>query len=288
MRPVLQDGPAHAARAAGAAVRHASPWLERGARLGYAASGLVYVTLGILALQAATIGGKIADSRGAITTLGQQPAGKVLLLLIGVGLLAYAVWRLLEAATGAEGEGSDAKGMAKRAAHALSGLLFGSLGLWTLRLLAGSRQGGGGGAEGWTARLMALPLGRGLVAAVGLGVLAYALMQLLKAATRRTPDYVHRHLDLHEVGPEGDRWIVRLARMGFAARGIVFAVTGAFLVNAALRYDPGQAAGLDEALAALARVPAGSVVLALVALGLVAFGGWQFVNARYRTVATPA
>lgn len=295
VRPTIESA---ARRTAGAAVdvaqgvargatREAGPWLERGARLGYAARGLVYVTLGALAVQAAVAGGTLRSNRGAIATLGAQPFGQVLLLVVGVGLVAYAVWRVVAAATGAEGEGHDAKGIAQRLLHAVSGLVLGSLGLWTLRLLTGDAGGGasgGDGAEGWTARLLALPLGRVLVAGAGLGVIGYGVAQVVRAATHRMRESVRKHLALDGMGARHAEWVVRVARAGTAARGVVLGLVGGFLVNAALRHDPSRAGGLDEALAALAAAPHGSALLVVVALGLVAYGLYQFVNARWRVV----
>jgi hypothetical protein len=249
--------------------------------MGYAASGVVYVTLGLIALQAARHGGETEDTRGAIGVLADKPGGGVLVTLVGIGLLAYAVWRLIEAATGAEGEGHDAKGTAIRVGHAGSGLLYGALGVSALRIARGSSgEGGGSNQADWTARAMALPFGRALVVAAGLGVIGYGLYQLKKA----WKSDVKRHLDLHEAGPEQTHWIVRIGRAGLAARGVVFAVIGAFLVSAALRYDPSRAGGLDAALAALSRAPFGQILLGTVAVGLVAYGLFQFVQARYRVV----
>jgi hypothetical protein len=263
--------------------RTGGPWLQRGARLGYAASGIVYITLGIIAITGAA---GTASSRGAIATLADQPAGKFLVALVGIGLLGYAAWRLVEAATGAEGEGRDAKGTAKRVGHAASGLTHGALGLWALRLLTGresaANTGDGQRATDWTARLLELPAGRIIVAAAGLAVVGYGLYQLYRAATKD----VAKRLALSGVSPDGRRWIVRAGRFGIGARGVVFGVIGGFLVLAALRRDPGQAGGLSDALAALERAPGGRVLLTLVALGLMAFGIWRLVNARYRRVAT--
>jgi hypothetical protein len=269
------------------AARAGGPWLRRGARLGYAASGLVYLTLGLIALTGAGGAGDDARStRGAIATLAAQPAGTFLVLLVGLGLLGYAAWRLVEAATGAEGEGSDAKGLAKRVGHAGSGLLHAGLGLWALRLLAGRESsataGDGTRTADWTARLMALPAGRALVAAVGLGVVAFGLFQLYRAARKDVRD----RLDLSGVAPDAQAWIVRAGQLGIGARGVVLALVGGFLVRAALRRDPGEAGGLSNALAAVERAPAGGVLLALVALGLMAYGVYQLVNARWRRVAT--
>jgi hypothetical protein len=272
------------------AARAGGPWLQRGARLGYAASGVVYLTLGLLVLTgaggAAGAGGDTRTTRGAIATLAEQPAGSFLVLLVGVGLVGYAAWRLVEAATGAEGEGGDAKGLAKRVGHAGSGLLHGALGLWAFRLLAGRESaataGEGTRADDWTARLMALPAGRALVAAVGLGVAGYGLYQLYRAARKD----VRKRLDLSGVAPDAQRWIVRAGRLGIGARGVVLTLVGGFLLRAALRRDPGEAGGLAEALAALERAPGGGVLLAVVALGLMAYGVYQLVNARWRRVAT--
>src|SRR4051812_38805089 len=100
----LRRGGAAAEATARAATRSPRPWLQRGARLGYASSGVVYVTLGLIALQAARHGGETEDTRGAIGVLADKPGGVWLVTLVGIGLLAYAVWRLIEAATGAEGE----------------------------------------------------------------------------------------------------------------------------------------------------------------------------------------
>jgi hypothetical protein len=240
----------------------------------------VYVTLGLIALQAARGGGQAEDTRGAIARLSAQPGGDVLVTLVGIGLLAYAVWRFIEAATGAEGEGSDAKGVAKRVGHAGSGLLYGALGVSALRIARGGGEGGGSSQADWTARALALPLGRALVIAAGLGIIGYGLFQLKKA----WKSDVKRHLDLHEAGPEQTQWIVRLGRAGMASRGVVFGLIGAFLVSAAVRYDPSRAGGLDAALAALSRAPAGGLMLGVIAVGLVAYGLFQFVQARYRVV----
>lgn len=285
-KPTLDAGSmGNAARQAGATAGHAlqegGPWLTRGARLGYAARGVVYVTLGIIALQAAFGSGQAQGSGGALREIATQPAGKLLLVLIAVGLLGYAAWRLIESARGAEGEGSDAKGIALRLFHAFSGLVYASLALQAIRLLQGTSSGDGGGearTDDWTARLMALPWGRALVAAAGIGVLVYALHQLRRAFTGD----VTQHLDLHELDADNRTYVTRVGRMGIGARGVVFLITGSFLVLAALRANPSEATGLSGSLSALESAPWGPWLMGLVAVGLLSFGLFQFVHARYR------
>ena len=263
----------------GGAAREAAPWIVRLARLGYAAKGVVYVVIGALAARlAAGAGGTTTDSHGALRAIGESALGKVSLVVIGVGLLGYAVWRLIGAATDAEGKGRDAKGIAIRLAHVGNGIAYGALGVAALRLLAAASRASGDRAEHWTARLMAMPFGRWLVIAVGAGIVGYALYQLYYAAS----DKVRKHLDLSTASPATATWVVRFGRFGVAARAVVFALIGWFLVRAGLRYDPRQAGGVEQSLATLWNEPSGSILLGAVAVGLIAFGLFQLANARYR------
>lgn len=290
----------HAAADATATARQLSPWIERLARVGYAAKGLVYLIVGGLAARAALgAGGRTTDSRGALATIGEGAFGKLTLAVIALGLLGYAAWRLIAAATDAEGKGGEAKGIAARLGGAGRGLLYAGLALQALRLMRGAGSGGGtgaaagtstgagagaggeSGAEDWTARLMAAPLGRWLVAAVALGILGYALYQLYRAYASK----VRKHLDLSRLSAQAQQMVVAVGRFGIGARGVVFVVIGWLLLRAARQSDATEASGVGEALRTLERQPSGKWLLAVVALGLVAYGLYQFVNARYRRIA---
>jgi hypothetical protein len=252
------------------------------ARTGYAAKGIVYIVIGALAARAAAgSGGATTDQRGAIRAIGDGPFGTLSLVVIGIGLLGYMAWRLVAAATDAEGDGDDATSIGKRLAQAARGLAYGALGVFALRALVGRDDGSGGAGQTrhWTARLLDLPYGRALVVALGLGVIGYAAYQVFRAST----DRVKHHLDLAEAGAAAE-WIVRLGRFGIAARAVVFAIIGAFLVKAGLQHDPSEAGGIAQSLDTLAAGPYGRAALALVALGLVAYGVYQLATARYRHI----
>jgi hypothetical protein len=273
-----------AAANAGNTARQIAPWVERLARVGYAAKGLVYVLIGGLAARAALgSGGRTTDSRGALAVIGGGAFGTVLLAIVALGLLGYAAWRFIAAATDAEGKGDDGKGMVKRAAGAARGLLYVGLAFQALRLLRGTAGGGGGDqrAEDWTARLMSAPFGRWLVAAAGLGVIGYALYQLYRAYASK----VRKHLDLGSLSASAQDAVVAVGRFGIGARGVVFLVIGWFLVRAARQSDASEASGVAEALRTLQQQPYGKWILAVVGLGFVAYGAYEFVNARYRRIA---
>jgi hypothetical protein len=268
---------------ASVAVRKAAPGIVLLARAGYVAKGIVYIVIGALAARAAAgSGGATTDQRGAIDWIGDGPFGTIALLVIGIGLLGYTAWRLVAAATDAEGDGDDPTSVGKRLASAGRGLAYGALGASALRAARGAGDAGGGGAQtrGWTARLLDLPFGVALVVAVGVGVIGYAGYQVFRAGT----DKVKKHLDLHEAGPAVASWIVRLGRFGIAARAVVFFIIGGFLVKAGLGHDSSKAGGIAQSLDALASAPFGRIALGVVALGLVAYGVYQLATARYRRI----
>lgn len=264
----------HAARVAG------RPWVEPLARFGYAARGVVYAFIGVLAVQAAFFGrGQTTGPEGAIQTIAEQ--SKVLLVLIAIGLFGYALWRFVQGILDPENKGRDAKGLAQRVAMVASGVVYTGLALLALRLIA---QGGGGAGAGgrasMTAKLLSLPFGRALVILAGLGVIASALQQLHSAFTGK----FQRRLKTGEMSPEEQRLAVRTGQLGLTSRGIAFLITGWFLIQAALRFDPSRARGLGGALETLARQPYGPWLLGIVAVGLVAYGAFSFLQARYRRI----
>jgi len=261
-------------------LRAASPGLVLLGRAGYAAKGSVYVVMGALAAGAAVgEGGATTDTRGALDVIGDGPMGTVALLAIGVGLLGYMLWRLVAAVTDAEGQGDEPTKLVVRGAQAVRGIAYGVLGVQALRALDGGDVGSQGAAtRHWTGRLLDMPFGRALVVGVGLGVLGYAAYQVFRAFS----DKARKHLDLVEAGPTQATWIVRLGNFGIAARGVVFAMIGVFLLRAGLQKDSGEAGGIAQSLEALGRASYGPVVLGAVAFGLIAYGVYQLATARYR------
>lgn len=262
----------------------ASPWVERLARLGYAAKGVVYVVVGVLALRMAVgAGGRAGGTRDALREVVAGPFGRVMLGLIAAGLCGYVLWRFVQAFTDADRKGSDAKGLAVRGAYMVSGIVYAALALTAIKILLGSGGGGGGGeAREWTAWLLSMPLGGWLVALAGLVIVGVGLFQFYKAYTAK----FREQLQLAGAGPEPRAWVLRFGKFGIAARGVVFVVAGVFLIIAALRSDPAEARGLDGVLLALFRQPFGPWVLGAVAAGLVAYGAFMLLQSKYRRIVT--
>ncbi len=263
------------------AASKASPWVERLARVGYVAYGVVYVLVGGLALRAAFGGdGGATGQEGALRFILAAPLGKVLLVLVALGLLAYAAWRVFQGVADPDNEGKDVKGIGKRINHALNGLFLCALAFTAGGLALGSGGGGGGGPDDWTATLLAQPLGRWLAVAAGAVICGVGLYQFYKAYKADFRD----ELKLGEMSLGEKRWTTHAGRLGFSAKGAVFLVIGIFLAQAALQSNPQKARGLGGALETLVRQPFGPYLLGAVAAGLVAFGAFMFVMARYRRI----
>lgn len=263
------------------AVRQVAPWIEILARLGYVAKAVLYGTVGLLAGKAAlgAGGGRATDTRGALHAVLAAPYGRTLLLVIAAGLAGYALWRVVEALADPERRGTGAKALALRAGFAVRGLAHGALALAALRLGTGHGDGGGGdGPERWTAWLFGLPGGTALVWAGAASVAGYGLYQLYRGWQSR----LGRHLAVSRLPNGTARGIVGVSRFGLGARGAVFCLIGYFLARAASRHDPTAAGGVRESLLVLAGV--GRWALGAAALGLLAYGVYQLVEARFRRI----
>lgn len=263
-----------------------SKWIKHLARLGYAAKGVVYAVIGGLALQLALgNGGATTDTKGAVQYLASSPLGKILLWPLALGLLGFVIWRFVQAVMDVDGAGTGKKGMVKRVAHGISGVLYAILLVATLRvLLGGGSSGGGSSAEDWTGKLMSAPFGQALVAVVGLVILGYGV----KEAYRGFKKKFVRKLALDGIAARKSKWVCEVSRYGLIARGFVFGVMGVFLLQAAISANPQEASGLGEALSRLASQPFGTILLAVVALGLVAYAAYALVEARYRRLGAAA
>ena len=253
----------HVQSAAASAGDH--PLLERGARLGYAASGVLHLLLAWVTVQLAwTSGGEQADQQGALRQLAGNPLGQALLWVLLVGFVLLALWQVAQAV--AWGEASErVKAGAKAVVYAV---LAGT----TVTVLSGSGSGGSGGA---TAGLLGSGPGRVLVGAAGLGVVVVGGYHVVKG---------WRETFLEDLESSPAPWVRRAGRVGYVGKGAALAVVGVLLVVAAVQSDPEKAQGLDAALHALAALPFGPVLLTLVALGFAAYGVYAFGRARHARV----
>lgn len=248
--------------------------METLTRIGFAARGLMYFTIGWLALSS----GRAEDNQGAIASLADG-GGSPLLVLMALGFLGYAIWRLSEALIDSEGHGDDARGLATRIGGGVSGVVHLFLALFALRLGMGWSGGGGGGggagSEQGAEMALGLPFGGVLLGLAAAALVGTGLFQFVKA-------WKASFLKHFDPGVARRPWVEWTGRIGYAARGLVFLVIGWFLAQAALSGNASQAGGVEQALAALP-----SALFWLVALGFLLFGIFSLIEARYRRITDP-
>ena len=249
------------------------------ARAGFLARGAVYAIIGVLALKLAIgAGGETTNQQGAMRTVAEQPFGKVLLVLLAIGLAGYSIWRLVRFALGRGPEGAD-RGV-ERVGALGSGLVYGALCLLAIEILLGTGGGSSGNAKKTTAGVFEWPAGKWLVLLAGIVLIGVGLYQGYRGLTQKFLE----ESKTEEMRPPVRRWIGWIGTVGHLARMVVFVLIGVFVAKAALEYDPKEAVGLDGALAKLQHQSYGHLLLGLVAAGLVAFAVYSFSDARYRRI----
>jgi hypothetical protein len=253
----------------------------RAARAGMVASGVLYIVVAWLAIQVADeTRERSADTGGALQAIAARPFGKVALTALAAGFAGYALWRFLVAALGEKVESREDVGWPKRLWYVARGAVYLGLCLTTVSILLGAGESRGAEERRSAAEALSWPGGRWLVGAVGLAVIGYGLGSAVRGLLRKFEE----DMRMHELSWRVREWLGRVGQVGWIARGAVFVLIGAFLVQAAVELDPKESKGLDGALQEVATQPYGRYLLGAVAAGLAAYGVFQLVRARYRAL----
>ena len=272
-----KPSPVRQAERAGEKVEHTTAF-EALARAGFVARGVIYGVIGILAVKLAIgAGGKTTSQSGALKTIAHQPFGKVLLILVAIGLAGYSLWRLTRAALGHGPENTD--GGFDRLSALGSGAAYALICVIAVEILLGGGSSSGSPKHP-TAGVLGWPGGTwivGLAGAVFCGVAAYQGYRGI------SNDFLDDS-KTEEMSEGVRKWITWIGTFGHVARMVVFGLVGVFLIRAAVDYNANKAIGVDGALAKLADQSYGSYLLGIVAAGLVAFAVYSLSDARYRRI----
>lgn len=255
-----------------------NPYPSPLARAGLVARGVIYLVTGWVALMLA-IGhsNQEADQRGALKTLAGKPYGSAVLWALVVGFAAYSLWRFSEAIWGVAGEG---KGAGPRLKSGFRGVVYAFFAVTTVSVLHGSGSSQARSQQDASARVMQHPGGRWVIGIVGAIVLLVGLTLMIEGLRKKFVET----LRTEEMSARTRRTVVRLGIIGTTARGVVFALAGGLVIDAARTFNPSKARGLDEALRTLRDQHHGEILLAAAALGLIVFGIYGLCEARWRRV----
>jgi Domain of Unknown Function (DUF1206) len=255
-----------------------SPAAHLLARAGLTARGVIYILIGWVAILVALgHSSQEADQQGALQMLAGKPYGLVSLWLLGIGFAAYALWRLSEAAFGVTGEPPGAGPRLKSLGRAA---IYAGFACLTFAVISGSQRSQTRQQQDLTATAMHHPAGRWLVGIVGLAVVIAGLALVAQGARRKFMKY----LRTSQMSPKTRRAVEYLGVVGTIARGLVFALAGVLVIDAAITHKASESGGIDKALLTLRDQPLGEFLMILAALGLVVFGIYGLCEARWRRV----
>jgi hypothetical protein len=247
-------------------------------RVGLIAYGLVHLLVAYLAVRVALGGGAKADKTGALQTIAAQPAGRFLLWVLTIGLVALTVWQLAEAGWGHQHRHPQRRRTLQRLVSLGEAAVAGALAFSSFKVASGKAGKSKEEKTAFVDKVFDWPAGELLVAAVGLGILAIAVYLVHRGVARRFVD----DLDLAGAEAHARDAAIRLGQVGWTALGVGYGIIGLLITYSALNYDPEKATGMDTALKTLAGQPYGTVLLLIIAAGLACFGAYCLFDARYR------
>ena len=255
------------------------PWVGQVVRLGYFAKGVIYSFIGILALRVAlgVNGGRLTDPSGVLRTLLSQRFGRVMLAVIGIGIVGYSAYYIFEAAADLRRRGGGTRGWTNRGLTMIKAAVYGVIGIQAWRVVFFGPLPVDGTERGARA-VMQFPLGEWLLMAIGIGVAIYGITQLKMVWRGGVDD----DIDASRVRREAP-WLLPLGRFGIAARSVIIILMGATFARSGWRGRASDADGYRDALRTIASFD--PWLLTAIGAGLLCFGLYQLCHARYARLA---
>ncbi len=247
------------------------------AKSGYSARGIVYLIVGSFALASALgSGGKKTNSKGALLTILEQPAGQIMLGIMILGLLGYAFWRMLQVIRDTDEHGTGFKGLTVRGGLLISAITHTSLAIWAIKILMKIEENSSSSSSDSSGILESFG-GQWLFGIIGITIIGTGFAHFYKGGTARFEKYM-------KIPDEARWWAKPLCQFGLIARGFVWCIVGGFIIHSISLAQSGEIKGMEGALESLHDAPYGSYLLGVVAAGLIAFGIYSLLEAIYRRI----
>ncbi len=253
------------------------------AKTGFVTKGVLYCLIGILSIITAfSLGGQSShqktDKKGVLQLVEQQFGGKVLLAAIALGLVCYGLWRAIQAFADTEKKGNKAKGLLVRARYLFSGLVYGLVSWLAFKMLVGAGGEGSGdtGKQTMVQTLLSKPLGQWMVGIVALVIAGVGIYQAYYGLSEKFKKHVDK-----QVSALKRKFVLSTGKVGYVSRGIVWLLIGILFARAAVFSSSKEAGSTSKAFQFLNEFAYGSYLVAAVGLGLIFYGAFNFVRARY-------
>ncbi len=247
------------------------------ARLGYLARAIVYFLMGcftILLIIGSPLGAA-TDSKGALRQLMEQPLGHVLLFILACGLFSYSLWRFAQSFMDVSHVGSDRKAIIKRFGYAIGGFTHALLGIYAIKLIFSLSANSAGSERSLAQWLLSQPFGQLITGAFALIIIGFGITQFIIG-------WKSKYMEQLNLPNELRSWLSPICKFGFIARGFVFLLIGSFFFQAAFHFNSQKAGGISMAWKVLRQQPFGQFLIALVAIGFIAFSIYGFAESKYQ------
>lgn len=247
---------------------------ENFARFGMAAKGAVYTIIGILtAFAAFGQGGQKAGSKGALQYLAEQSYGQIMLIIMGLGLLGYVFWRMYQVFANPGQFSKDVKGTGKRIGYFISGLIYSGLAYYAFKLALGS-----GGAGGGSSLTSSITSNNTVAIVVGIGIAIKAIYDLYRAYSGRFREEVQET----DMSRREQKVLVNAGKFGHTARGTVLGLMAYLTLKSG--FSGGAGVGTQSDAFSYIQDEFGSLVLGIVAIGIIGYGVYMFIMAKYPSI----
>ena len=257
-----------------------TPVLTNVARVGLIAKGIVYVILGTLGFMAAfEIAGQSnndTNKTGVFTSIKEFPGGMFVLGLLAAGLLCYSLWRGIQTFSNTD---DPEKKWSKRARYFFSGLVYLSLAFTAIQLIFKNRNDDGDKNQYWASQILDHPLGQWLIGLAALILAAVGIYQIYYGLSEK----YKKHVQQLKLQSSGSILLLRSGKVGYISRGIVWLILAYLFLKAAIHDNSSEAGDTGKAFSFIEASTFGSFLLGGLGIGLIAYGVFNFIRARYET-----
>jgi len=259
-----------------------SNWIKSIAKAGFMAKGLVYSLVGLLAIMSAFhLGGQKSensDQTGVFKFIEEQPAGKIILLIVAIGLLCYSIYRFIQTFLDTEKKGTKMSGLAKRFTYFFSSATYLFISFLAFKVFADKKDSGGGNTkQDAISTLLQEDYGKWLLIAAAIIIAGIGLYQIWYGNSEK----YKKHIDTQKLGVNASRYLLRAGKVGYIARGIVWLIISFLFFKATMNGKPSEAGSTSSAFSFIQDASYGTYLLAALGLGLICYGVFNFVRAAY-------
>jgi hypothetical protein len=261
--------------------RKVSPWLKTTARIGFAAKSLLYIIIGYLAFKLVLgIGGKTAGMKDVLLTIHEQtqPFGDIILACVAAGLVAHTLWRFMQSIFNADNYKNTFVNIINRIGFFTSVVFYGALAFYAAKIIFAF--GSSSSTQSMIGLVLTKPFGRWLIGFAGFCIGVSGIYQVYFGTFSK----FEFKFELNKMNSFEEKLCRYVSIIGLTARGIVFLLMSILLIQAAWDYDPQKAGGMGKALLQALYEPYGHWLLGVASAGLVAYGGYCIILAKYRKI----